>query len=281
MCRLMDKVMGSDLRDSVFVYIDDSLIVSTDFETHLIHLRTVAERLRNANHTINIAKSKFMMREIRYLGYLVGGGQLKTDPQKVQAIADFPAPSTVRQVRRFLGITGWYQRFIRNFSAIASPMTDLVGKSGKFTWTETAQAAFDQLKTCLSSAPVLQQPDFSLPFFIQCDASTVGVGSVLFQIMSDGQEHPIAFHSKKFNSAQKNYSITELECYAAVLSVKHFRAYVEMMPFTIITDHASLKWLMSQKDLEDGALSYKLSISRLSTVRGRLTLFRTLCPECM
>lgn len=249
MCRLMDKVMGGDLRDSVFVYIDDLLIVSTNFETHLTHLRTVAERLRNANLTINVAKSKFMMREIRYLGYLVGEGKLKTDPSKVQSIADFPVPSTVRQVRRFLGMAGWYQRFIRNFSAVASPMTDLVGKSGKFTWTPDAQAAFEQLKSCLSSAPILQQPDFTLPFFIQCDASTVGVGSVLYQIMSDGQEHPIAFHSKKLNSAQKNYSITELECYAAVLSVKHFRAYVEMMPFTIITDHASLKWLMGQKDL--------------------------------
>lgn len=98
---------------------------------------------------------------------------------------------------------------------------------------------------------------FCVPFYIQCDASIVGVGSVLFQIMSDGQEHPVAFHSKKLNSAQKIYSITELECYAAVLAVKNFRAYVEMMPFTIITDHASLKWLLAQKDL-DGRLCRSL-----------------------
>lgn len=249
MCRLMDKVMGTDLRESVFVYIDDLLVVSPDFDTHLVRLRTVADRLRNANLTINVAKSKFVMREIRYLGYIVGNGELKTDPLKVDAIASFPVPSTVRQVRRFLGMTGWYQRFIRNFSGVAAPMTDLVGKSGKFVWTDSAQVAFETLKICLSSAPVLQQPDFSRHFFIQCDASTVGIGSVLFQKSDDGQEHPIAFHSKKLNAAQKNYSITELECYAAVLSVKHFRAYVEMMPFTIITDHASLKWLMGQKDL--------------------------------
>lgn len=249
MCRLMDRVMGTDLRESVFVYIDDLLVVSPDFDSHLVRLRAVADRLRKANLTINVSKSKFVMREIRYLGYIVGNGQLKTDPLKVEAIASFPVPSTVRQVRRFLGMTGWYQRFIRNFSGVAAPMTDLVGKSGKFSWTDSAQAAFETLKTCLSSAPVLQQPDFSRPFYIQCDASTVGVGSVLFQISDDGQEHPIAFQSKKLNAAQRNYSITELECYAAVLSVKHFRAYVEMMPFTIITDHASLKWLMGQKDL--------------------------------
>lgn len=249
MCRLMDKVMGNDLRDSVFVYIDDLLVVSPDFESHLVHLSTVADRLRAANLTINTMKSKFLMREIKYLGYIVGNGQLKTDPDKIKAITEFPTPVTVRQTRRFLGMAGWYQRFIRNFSGIAAPMTDLVGGKGKFSWTENAQTAFNTLKGCLSSAPVLQQPDFSRPFFIQCDASTVGVGSVLFQVMSDGEEHPIAFHSKKLNSAQRNYSITELECYAAVLGVKHFRAYVEMMPFTIITDHASLKWLMGQKDL--------------------------------
>lgn len=260
MCRLMDKVMGSDFRDSVFVYIDDLLIVSPDFDSHLVRLRAVAERLRKANLTINVTKSKFVMREIRYLGYIVGNGELKTDPLKVQAITEFPIPSTMRQVRRFLGMTGWYQRFIRDFSGIAAPMTDLVGKTGKFTWTEGAQTAFEKLKACLSSAPVLQQPDFSRPFYIQCDASTVGVGSVLFQIMSDGQEHPIAFHSKKLNAAQKNYSITELECYAAVLSVKHFRAYVELMQFTIITDHASLKWLMGQKDLNGRLCRWSLKL---------------------
>lgn len=241
--------MGGDLRESVFVYIDDLLIVSPDFDSHISKLKVVADKLRKANLTINVNKSKFVMREIRYLGYIVGNGQLKTDPEKISAITNFPIPKTVRQVRRFLGMTGWYQRFIQNYSAVAAPMTDLVGKKGVFVWPEAADDSFNQLKKCLSSAPVLNQPDFTKPFFIQCDASIVGVGSVLFQLSDDGEEHPIAFHSKKLNSAQRKYSVTELECYAAVLSVKHFRAYVELMPFTIITDHASLKWLMGQKDL--------------------------------
>lgn len=260
MCRLMDKVMGSDLRESVFVYIDDLLIVSPDFDSHLEILRKVAERLRKANLTINLSKSHFMRSEIRYLGYIVGHGQLMTDPEKVKAVADFPVPKSIRQVRRFLGMTGWYQRFIENFSTIAAPMTDLVGKKSKFEWTDQAQLAFVNLKKALSSAPVLSSPDFSRPFFIQCDASMVGVGSVLFQVMADGQEHPIAYFSKKLNAAQRKYSVTELECYAAVLSVKNFRPYVELMPFTIITDHASLKWLMGQKDLSGrlGRWSLKL-----------------------
>lgn len=113
--------------------------------------------------------------------------------------------------------------------------------------------------------PVLTQPGFSRHFYIQCDASIVGVGSALFQLSDDGEEHPIAFHSKKLNSAQWKYSVMELECYAAVLSVKHFRAYVELMPFTIITDHASLKWLMGQKDLSGrlGRWSLKLQSNNL------------------
>lgn len=249
MCRLMDKVIGSDLRESVFVYIDDLLIVSGDFDSHVNRIREVAKRLRIANLTINVSKSKFAMREIKYLGYIVGNGCLKTDPEKIKAIAEFPQPATIRQLRRFLGLTGWYQRFISNYSAISAPLSDIKGKPEKFKWNAEAQRAFEALKHCLTSAPVLTHPNFSKPFLVQCDASLTGVGSVLCQLGEDGQEHPIAFMSKKLNAAQRNYSVTELECYAAVLSVKKFRPYIEGMKFTIITDHASLKWLMGQKDL--------------------------------
>lgn len=249
MCRLMDKVIGPELRESVFVYIDDLLIVSADFESHVNRIREVAKRLRTANLTINVSKSKFAMREIKYLGYIVGNGCLKTDPEKIRAISEFPQPATIRQLRRFLGLTGWYQRFISNYSAVSAPLSDIKGKPEKFKWSAKAQEAFEALKHCLTSAPVLTHPDFSKPFLVQCDASLTGVGSVLCQVGEDGQEHPIAFMSKKLNAAQRNYSVTELECYAAVLSVKKFRPYIEGMKFTIITDHASLKWLMGQKDL--------------------------------
>lgn len=259
MCRLMDKVIGSELREHVFVYIDDLMVVSTDFNSHLARLRKVAERLRMANLTINVEKSKFMLKEVRYLGYIVGNGCLKTDPAKVQAISDFPIPTTVRQVRRFLGMSGWYQRFIADYAEMATPLTNLIGKE-KFVWTPEAQIGFDKLKTALTSAPVLCNPDFTKPFVIQCDASSVGVGSVLYQLSEDGSEHPIAFMSKKLNSAQRNYSVTELECYAAVLSVKRFRPYVEGMEFKVVTDHASLKWLMNQKDLSGRLARWSLKL---------------------
>lgn len=241
MCRLMDQVIPSELRDYVFVYLDDLLIVSTDFSSHFDRLRKVATSLRAANLTINVNKSKFVMRTVKYLGHIVGGGCIKADPSRISAIVDYPIPKTTRQIRSFLGMAGWYQRYVSNFSAIAAPITDLLGGNSKFRWTSEAQIAFETLKERMTNAPILTHPDFKRPFVIQCDASTTGVGSVLYQLDDDGNEKPIAFMSKKLNTAQRNYSITELECLAAVLSIKRFRGYVEGMEFTVVTDHASLK----------------------------------------
>lgn len=261
MCRLMNKVVPHQYHDRIFVYIDDLLICSPDFESHIELLSVVATRLRLANLTINLEKSKFCLTEVKYLGFIIGDGCIKTDPEKISAIVDFPVPCTVRHVRRFIGMSGWYRRFIENYASIAAPITDLMSnKTGKFEWSKAAQIAFDKLKQALSTAPILAHPDFNRRFYIQCDASTHGVGSVLYQLEDDGSEKPIAYMSQKLNSAQKNYSVTELECLAAVLSIKKFRAYVEGMPFTVITDHASLKWLMDQRDLNGRLARWSLKL---------------------
>lgn len=260
LCRLMDKVIPHQYHDRVFVYLDDLLIVSPDFESHLKLLKMVADRLAQAGLTINLSKSKFVMKELRYLGYIIGNGCLKTDPDKVVAISNFPVPATVRQVRRFLGMTGWYRRFIPNYADLAGPLTDMLKKSVKFIWNADAQTAFEKLKECLCSAPILSHADFQRPFVIQCDASTSGIGGVLYQLDNNGIEHPIAYVSKKLNSAQRNYSITELECLAAVESIKRFRPYVEGHPFKVITDHASLKWLLNQKDLSGRLARWSLKL---------------------
>lgn len=260
MCRLMDKVIPTELREFVFVYLDDLLIVSKCFETHVERLKIVANCLREANLSINMEKSKFCMREIRYLGHIVGGGCIKPDQGKVEAVTKFPTPRTVRQVRSFLGMCGWYHRYIAGFAAIAAPITDLLKKQARFTWTDEAQVAFAKLKSLLTSAPVLTHPDFTRPFVIQCDASKSGVGGVLYQLDDQGDEHPIAYMSQKLNGAQRNYSVTELECLAAVLCLKKFRGYVEGMSFKVVTDHASLKWLMSQKDLTGRLARWSLKL---------------------
>lgn len=263
MSRLMDKVVPSRLRENVFIYLDDLLVCSPTFEHHLKLLGEVATCLRNANLTINVGKSKFCQKEIKYLGYRIGNGCLKVDPDKVIAIKDFPIPKSPRQVRRFVGMANWYRGFISNFADLSGPLTDCLQKTGKpFQLTPEAISSFEKLKEALSSAPVLAQPDFEKEFIIQCDASRVGVGGVLFQVTDSGEEKPIAFVSQKLNKAQRNYTVTELECLAAVVCVKRFRPYIEGLPFRIITDHCSLKWLMTQKDLSGRLARWSLKLQR-------------------
>ncbi|XP_055840052.1 uncharacterized protein LOC129907729 [Episyrphus balteatus] len=249
MVRLMDKVVPHQLREKIFPYLNDLLVVSSTFEEHVQLLEILAGRLKEAGLTMNVQKSKFCFKELKYLGYIVGDGCLKTDPEKVAAIRDFPTPATSKQARRFLGLAGWYRRFVKDFSTLAAPITDTLKKSKKFIFTDEAVEAFEKLKRALTSAPLLVNPDFTKEFIIQCDASNTGIGCVLSQLDESGNERPIFYHSQKLNAAQRNYNVTERECLAAVMGVQKFRAYVEGHAFKIVTDHASLKWLMNQKDL--------------------------------
>ncbi|XP_043069923.1 uncharacterized protein [Drosophila bipectinata] len=250
LCRLMDRVIPQRLRDRVFVYLDDLLMISKTFEEHCELLTEVGNCLRKANLTIGLQKSKFCFKYLRYLGYVLGDGALKTDPRKIAAIKEIEVPKNVRQLRSFLGTANWYRRFIQNFSEISAPLTDCLKRGKGLQWTPEAEVAFQKLKQAVTCAPVLTHPDFRKHFWIQCDASHVGIGAVLFQKDDDKAERPIAYFSAKLRGAQLNYSVTEIECLAAVKAVERFRPYIEMMPFTILTDHASLKWLMSFKNLE-------------------------------
>ena len=260
MCRLMDKIVPQKLRDRVFVYLDDLLVIGNDFDSFLETLSEVATALKNANLTINAKKSKFGYKHLKYLGFIVGSGKIQTDPDKISAINDFPIPKTPRMVRSFMGLCGWYRRFVPNFAELSSPITDTLKKGLKFKFSPEAKVAFEKLKQAMSSTPVLINPDFSKHFYIQCDASNRGLGAVLFQKDDEGHEHPIYYYSQKLNSAQMNYTVTEKECLAAVNAIQKFRPYVEGMPFTVITDHASLKWLMTLKDLSGRLARWSLKL---------------------
>lgn len=260
MCRLMDLVIPNELRDRVFVYLDDLLIISATYAEHVSLLRQVAELLTNAGLTINLDKSFFMMSEIKYLGFLVGEKGLRPDPGKIESIVNFPTPTSVKQTRRLLGMASWYRRFIPNFADLSAPITDLLKKGKKFIWSKEAHDSFENIKNLLSTAPILITPDYAKPFFLRCDASTEGVGGVLFQLDDNGHERPISYVSQKLRGAQRNYSVSEQECLAALVCVKKFRPYVEGHDFTIITDHANLKWLMSQKDLSGRLARWSLKL---------------------
>lgn len=248
MDRLIDHNITSDIENGLaFCYIDDIVICSSDFQTHLVLLNRVLEKLKMANLTINFAKSKFFRQSIKYLGYVVDEFGLRTDPDKISAILNFPIPTTSREVKIFLGTCSWYRRFIRNFSTIAAPLNRLTSKGKKapaFCWSAEAEEAFNTLKNALVSAPILAVPDFEKEFTVHCDASSYGVGGMLSQTIN-GTEHPVAYVSRSLNKCERNYSATEREALAVLFSVEKFQAYLGSRRFKVITDHSSLKWFMN------------------------------------
>lgn len=245
--RLVD-LLFADMDFKTFAYLDDVIIISSTFEEHVSRLLCVLDKLRKANLTVNFEKCKFFRSQLKYLGYVVDAHGLRTDPEKVEAIINFPTPSTRKELKRFLGTATWYRRFVPNFSTVAGPLNKLTSngkKSPPFQWTPEADAAFNALKECLVSAPVLSCPVYSEPFEVHTDASNYGVGAMLTQTMN-GKEHPIAYMSRSLTSAEKNYSITERETLAVLTALEHWRCYLENgRTFTVYTDHSALKWFLS------------------------------------
>lgn len=244
--RLVDN-LGADLEPFVFVYLDDIIVATPDFSTHLQILRKIFQRLLDAGLSVNKEKCEFVKNELKYLGYIVDKHGLRPDPGKIESMVNFPTPRTAKEVRRFIGLISWYRRFVENFATRVSPLTRLTRKNQKFLWDDAAEKAFLDIKQCLISAPILTCPDFSRPFTIQSDASQVGIGCVLSQEFPEG-EKVIAYASRSLTAQESKYSTTELECLAVVFSVEKFRPYVEGVPFTVITDHYSLKWLHNLKN---------------------------------
>lgn len=245
--RLIDRVLGPDLEPHVFVYLDDVVIVTQTFEEHLRMLDEVFRRLREANLTVSIDKCQFCRPEMKYLGYVVDRNGLHVDPDKVRAMLELPVPKTVKEVRRIQGTFSWYRKFIPDFATTISPITALLKRSKKFCWTPECDDAFRKIKECLISAPVLSCPDYDLPFVIQTDASGYGIGACLTQPHPDG-DRVICYLSRSLSKSERNYSTTERECLSVLYAIERLRPYIEMVPFTVITDHYSLVWLQNLKD---------------------------------
>lgn len=245
--RFVDTVLGPDLEPNVFVYLDDIIVVTSTFKAHLEILAEIFKRIRGSKLTLNKEKCKFCRNELKYLGYLVGGEGLRVDPEKVQAIVDIPIPRTQKEVRQFTGMASWYRRFIPNFASRMTPLTSLLKRKARFEWTPEAEMAFQDIKSCLITAPILSCPDFSRPFTVSCDASGAGIGAVLSQESEQG-ESVVAYASRTLTRQEQNFSTTERECLAVIFAVEKFRPYVEGTRFTVVTDHYSLLWLRNLKD---------------------------------
>ena len=245
--RLVDALFGPEFEPNVFAYLDDILIVTEKFEEHLKWLEFVLRRLVDAGLVVNREKCEFCCSRVSYLGFLLDKEGLRPDPERIEPVLNFPAPQSVKQLRRFLGMVGWYSRFIDRDADIKIPLVKLLRKEQEWSWGVEQQEAFDQFKKALTSAPVLARPDFGRVFSVQCDASNFAIGAVLTQEGDDG-EHPVVYISRVLNSAEKNYTTTEKECLAVVWAIKKLRPYLEGYSFKVITDHSALKWLRNLKE---------------------------------
>ena len=247
--RLMQRVLSglnpAEGPDYVAVYIDDILIFSRTMEEHLHHISRVLDRLRAAGLKLRPTKCHFLCQRVEYLGHLITPHGLGPNPKRVSAVADFPVPASVTQVRQFVGLTSYYRRFIKNFAKTAAPLHNLTRKDVEFCWTVQCQDAFDALKRRLTEAPVLVYPNFNFGFILETDASYQGLGAVLSQRLEDQKLHPVAFGSRALAPTEKNYAVTELETLAVVWAVKHFRAYLYGHDVQVVTDHSAVKALLA------------------------------------
>lgn len=224
--RFIDSVIGADLEPNVFVYLDDIVVITNNFDHHLKVLQEIFSRLRSANVTLNKDKCHLCRRELKYLGYVVDQRGLRVDPEKVEAIIKIPRPRNQKAVRQFCGTASWYRRFIPDFASRLYPLTKMLKKNQRFEWTKEAEDAFEDIRSCLVKAPILTCPDFTRPFIVSCDASGVGIGAVLSQ-KSDQGEQVIAYASRTLSKGEQKFSATERECLAVIWAVERFRPYIE------------------------------------------------------
>lgn len=247
--RFMNTVLQG--LDFCYCYIDDILVASQSAEEHLHHLRLIFERLNDYGLAINLSKSTFGVDSVRYLGYLITTAGIQPLPDKVQAIVDMPKPNTIVELRRFLGVINFYRKFIKNAAQLQAPLNELLRNSKRndkrpVQWTQHTTEAFQQCKQSLAEAARLAYPVENAVLVLTTDASDVAIGAVLEQSQDD-ELRPIAFFSKKLNSAQKNYSVYDRELLAIYEAVKYFRYLLEGRQFTVKTDHKPLTYAFKQR----------------------------------
>lgn len=244
--RMMRKLLEG--LDCVENFIDDIIVYNMEFDQHLVVLKELFTRLRNANLTAKPSKCFIAFESVDCLGHVVGNNKLALDKSKVEAIRDAPNPTTKKQVRSFLGLVGFYRKFVPNFSSIAVPLTDLTkkGQPNKVHWSDCHERAFKTLKGALCSFPILKLPDIGQKFFLQTDASDTGIGAVLLQ-EEDGVKKPVAFVSRKLKKSECAYSVIERECLAIVWAIMRFSRYLYGKEFVLETDHQPLVYLNRSK----------------------------------
>ena len=250
--RIMRSIFGQI--SHVEVYLDDIIIHSKTAKEHQEHLRNVFEALKKVGLKLNPKKAQIAVDTVKVLGHVVSGGKVMPSNEKIEAVKRMEPPRTVKALQKYLGLAGYYRRFVKDFAKIACVLYRLCKKDAVWTWDKECQEAFEKLKEALITKPVLAIARMDKPFKIYCDASGFAIGGILAQDDPEGREHVVEYFSRKLKGAEVHYGITEKECLAVVASVMKFKPYVYGEKFEVITDHAALKWLTTLGETGSGRL---------------------------
>jgi len=240
----INRIFRPFLDKFVVVFIDDILIYSKTQEEHAEHLRLVLGVLRDKQLYAKLSKCEFWMDEVQFLGHVISAKGIAVDPGKVEAVVKWENPKSATEIRSFVGLAGYYRRFIQGFSKIVAPLTLLTRKDQPFIWTNKCEESFQELKRRLTSAPILVIPDVEKPFEVYCDASHFELGCVLTE-----EKKAIAYASTQLKVHERNYPTHDLELAAIVFALKIWRHYLYGSQFHVFSDHKSLKCLFDQKEL--------------------------------
>ena len=252
----------------MFGYLDDVLIFSPDIETHLKHIRHVFKRLRKVDLRLKKEKCNFLKAHIQYLGHLISGEGIEPVPEKLESIEKMPAPTTPKEIKQFLGLTGYYRKFVPRFADIARPLTAITKKDVEFVWTKKCQTSFEILKEALMKEPILVYPDPELPYILFTDASKYAWAAVLTQAYDYDKKnkeitinHPITFVSGLFKGSQLNWAALTKEAYAIYMAVKKLNYYLEDADVTLMSDHLPLKRFLQRNTMNTKVNNWTVEIS--------------------
>jgi hypothetical protein len=240
----MNRMLHEFLDDFVVVFLDDILIYSKTEEEHERHLRIVLSALRKNQFYGKLKKCAFWLSEVAFLGHVISQQGIAVDPKNVATVVEWKRPSSVSEIRSFLGLAGYYRRFVPNFSSIAKPLTRLLEKGVLFVWSSDCEVSYQTLKNKLVSAPILALPESGKRFTVYTDASRIGLGCVLMQ-----EGRVIAYGSRQLRKHEGNYPTHNLELVVVVFALKSWRHYLYGKSCDIYTDHKSLKYIITQKEL--------------------------------
>ena len=278
--RLMNYVLRSVIGKKCLVYLDDIIVFAKTREEHLANLECIFNLLKEADLKLGLSKCKFMCESVQYLGHVISAKGITPDPEKIEQLKNYKRPTTIVEIQSFLGLASYYRRFIKNFAEIAHPLIELTKKKkdklnkklkkmikaevdeNVWKWGEAEQEAFETLRECLITPPIVAFPNFDEEFLIFTDASNYGIGAVLSQ-MQDDKEVVIAYSSRHLNAAERNYSAIEREALAIVYGIKRYRHYLQDEKFEIISDHRPLQWLQTHKDEKSRLGRWAIELSTL------------------